>query len=79
MKISSISNQCSCMQKTQGKRQSFGNGYVTISKVNLSDVIGKTVDTYNKGDFAQMYDVSRESAEKVIANVNATLPNSTSI
>ena len=77
MKISSISNQCSCMQKTQGKRQSFGNGYVTTSKVNLSDVIGKTVDTYNKGDFAQMYDASRESAEKVIANVNATLPNST--
>lgn len=76
MKINSISNSYVSNYCTQGKKPNFGTAYVTAAKANLAPVILSNVDSYNKGDFAKMYDESRKSAQAVIDNVNATLPNS---
>ena len=77
MRINSIGNFGLMNQRTQVKKQSFGKAFVTMSRANLSDVISRDVDAYNKGDFAKMYDSSRESAQKVIDEVNSTLKDST--
>jgi len=55
--------------------QSFGNGFVTLSKTNLADVIAKDVDQYNSEDYSNMYDKSREIAGRIIAGVNTRFPN----
>lgn len=73
MRVNSISSYNFSVTKNNAKRQNFGNAYVTLSKPNLSDVISENVDRYNQGDFKKMYEDSRKSANKVIANVNATL------
>ena len=66
MRINSIKSFGVINQRTQAKKQSFGNAYITLSATNLADVISKNVDAYNKGDFAKMYNSSRESAQKVM-------------
>ena len=77
MRINSIRSFGVMNQRTQAKKQSFGNAYITLTATNLADVISKNVDAYNKGDFVKMYNSSRESAQKVIDEVNSTLKDNT--
>ncbi len=74
MRVNSISNYNSAVNsRTQRQNQSFGNAFVTLSKVNLGEVIAKNVDVYNAGDFAKMFDYTKKLAQKVINEVNAKL------